>query len=100
VEAFLTKHDITVFDSLQSDTGLFGKDKAIKKFLRQNAITKERVMYVGDEIRDIQACQKAGVKIIAVTWGFNSREGLEMHHPDFLIDRPSDILRIVTDRFK
>ena len=100
VETFLTKHDITLFDSLQSDTSLFGKDRAIRKFIRQNAIAKERVLYVGDEIRDIQACRKVGVKIIAVTWGFNSREGLERYDPDFLIDTPPDILQVVTDNFK
>jgi hypothetical protein len=36
-------------------------------------------LYVGDEVRDIQAAHKAGVAVAAVTWGFNSRDLLARH---------------------
>ncbi|MBK7733406.1 MAG: HAD hydrolase-like protein [Bacteroidales bacterium] len=34
----------------------------------------ERIVYVGDETRDIEACQAAGIPVIAVSWGLNRRE--------------------------
>ena len=55
-------------------------------------------MYIGDELRDVKASQKAGIPIAAVTWGFNSRESLAASEPDFLFDQPVDFLRLLTER--
>ncbi len=95
VEVFIKKNKIDVFSYIYSDAGIFGKDKVIRNFLKQHKLTTEDILYVGDEIRDIQACQKIGVKIASVTWGFNIKEGLEKHHPDFLISKPEELLAIV-----
>jgi len=92
VMQFLKNNDLEIFDYISTDTGLFGKDKAIRNFLAKHKLAKEDVTYIGDEIRDIQACQKAGIKIIAVTWGLNAKEGLARYHPDALIDTPSQLL--------
>ena len=40
----------------------------------------EDVVYVGDETRDIVAARKLGIRVAAVTWGYNSSEALEAHH--------------------
>jgi phosphoglycolate phosphatase len=52
-------------------------------------------LYVGDEVRDIQACKKSFVKIIAVTWGFDIPDVLKSHNPDFLVSTPKEILDII-----
>ena len=83
VRNFLKKHDLEKFEFIHCDSSLFGKDKSIEKFLSQNFIEKGNVLYVGDEIRDIFACRKVGIKIIAVGWGFNSKEGLLKNKPDY-----------------
>ncbi|MGB3262733.1 MAG: HAD-IA family hydrolase [Microcoleus sp.] len=75
----------------------FGKHKVINKWLRQEHINPEEVFYVGDEIRDIDAARKTGIKIIAVGWGFNSQEVLALHHPDFLIERPQQLIEIMSN---
>ncbi|PSB03825.1 HAD family hydrolase, partial [Merismopedia glauca] len=54
-----------------------------------------KVIYVGDETRDIEAARKSKIKAIAVCWGFNFREILAKYKPDFLIDRPSQLLEVV-----
>ncbi len=95
VETFIKNNNITVFDYIYSDAGFFGKDKVLQSFFKQHHISKDDAFYVGDEIRDIQACQKVGVKIISVAWGFNLKIGLEKHHPDFLIDKPAELLKII-----
>lgn len=75
----------------------FGKHKVINKWLKKEKINPQEVFYVGDEIRDIDAARKTGIKIIAVGWGFNSQEVLALHHPDFLIERPQQLIEIMSN---
>ncbi|MBK7488721.1 MAG: HAD hydrolase-like protein [Bacteroidales bacterium] len=51
----------------------------------------ERIVYVGDETRDIEACQAAGIPVIAVSWGLNRRELLASLSPDQIADRPEEL---------
>lgn len=69
IEKWLKKKEIEV-DWVKSESTIFGKEKAIKK------VKSEGMIYVGDEVRDVEACRKMGVKMIAVDWGYNSREAL------------------------
>lgn len=92
VSKFLTLNNIDVFKYIYDNASLFGKDRAINRFVKRHNLQKNDLIYVGDEIRDIHACKKAGIKIISVSWGFNSRVGLEKNNPDYLIDEPSQIL--------
>ena len=73
----------------------FGKHKVINKWLRIENIHTEKVVYVGDEIRDIDAAKKTGIKVIAVGWGFNSPQALAAQNPDFLIERPQELIEIM-----
>jgi len=95
VSEFLEMNNINVFEYIYDNASLFGKDRTINKFVKNQNIQKDDLIYVGDEIRDIHGCQKAGVKIISVSWGFNSKVGLEKNHPDYLIDKPEEILEII-----
>lgn len=73
----------------------FGKHKVINKWLRIENIHTEKVVYVGDEIRDIDAAKKTGIKVIAVGWGFNSPQALAAQNPDFLIEHPQELIKIM-----
>ena len=73
----------------------FGKHKVINKWLRIENIHTEKVVYVGDEIRDIDAAKKTGIKVIAVGWGFNSPQALAAQNPNFLIERPHELIEIM-----
>ncbi len=75
----------------------FGKHKVIKKWLKKEHINPEEVIYVGDETRDIDAAKKTGIKIIAVSWGFNSKSALAAQNPDFLIERPQELIEIMSN---
>ncbi len=96
VAAFLNHHNIAIFDFIQSEISLFGKDKGLKKVLENNRLSAKETIYVGDEVRDIEACKEVGVKIIAVTWGFNTKEILKKNNPDYLIDSPKEILKVIS----
>jgi phosphoglycolate phosphatase len=95
IRIFLNNRKINVFDYIFSSTGLFAKHLTIKHVLKYYKIKKEDLVYVGDEIRDIVACKRCGVKIITVSWGYDDKSLLEKEKPDFLINNPKDIVDIV-----
>jgi phosphoglycolate phosphatase-like HAD superfamily hydrolase len=84
-----------LFSFIYSGTSLFGKHKVIRKFMKDNNLKTEEVIYVGDETRDIEASKRINIKVIAVSWGFNSREALAKHNPDFLIHKPGELIEVI-----
>lgn len=96
VRLFLSQHKMDyLFSYLYSETTIFGKNKVIQKFMSQYNLTAEQVIYVGDEARDIECSKKTHIKVIAVSWGFNSSEALAKHNPDFLIHHPHQLIEII-----
>jgi phosphoglycolate phosphatase len=68
-----------------------GKEVTIEKFLEIHQLSPDEVVYVGDDTDDVSACRKTGVKIISVTWGYNTRDFLEQAEPDYLVDSFDDL---------
>lgn len=65
--------------------------KALKEMNTETA----DCVYVGDSEVDIQTADNAGLDCIAVTWGYRDLDVLKLHRPEFIIDHPEEILRIV-----
>ena len=61
---------------------LFGKAKKFRQVVRRSGVPRERVLCVGDEVRDIQAARTEGLSAGAVGWGFANPELLMAHSPD------------------
>lgn len=80
-----------IIDFIYSGKNLFGKDKVMKSMLEQEKISKDEIIYVGDEMRDIEASKKVGIPVIAVSWGLNKREALESFKPDQMAHSPKDL---------
>lgn len=96
VRGFLrAQHLEGAFDFVVSCRRILGKNKALRRLLRQYDLPPESVFYVGDETRDVEAAQKTGVRSIAVTWGFNSGEVLHSHRPDFLLRCPQELVALL-----
>ena len=51
--------------------------------------------YIGDTWADIIEGRKAGVKVIAVTWGFYSEEMLKRENPDFIVHTPKELVDLI-----
>jgi phosphoglycolate phosphatase len=51
-------------------------------------------LYVCDTAGDIREAREAGVKTVAVTWGWHPRERLERAKPDSIIEKPEDLLHL------
>jgi len=94
IEEYLEKNSLKCFDFIYSGRNIFGKDKVMKKLLKDKKLSSGTTVYVGDEVRDIDAAKKAGIKIAAVDWGFNSKMALEKAKPDWLISKPGDLLSL------
>ncbi|HEY9736021.1 MAG TPA: HAD-IA family hydrolase [Trichocoleus sp.] len=97
VYLFLQVQGLTpYFRFVETGVGLFGKNRVLKQMLRRQRLKLEEVIYVGDETRDVDAAHRVGMRVVAVTWGFNSRLALERHRPDFLIDMPQSLIEIAS----
>jgi phosphoglycolate phosphatase len=95
VKKLLQARGIDVFDFVHSESNIFGKTRALEHLLRKYGLRKEETLYVGDETRDIEACQRAGIPVAAVTWGFHRQDLLRAKGPTFLVDTPAEIEAIV-----
>ena len=50
---------------------------------------------IGDTRGDIRHGRLAGVRTAGVTWGYQTRETLERESPDFIVDSPDELLRLL-----
>ena len=73
---------------------LVSKKEKIDYALAKYGMPAERTFYIGDTAGDIREARAAGVRSVAVTWGWHSRERLAAAHPDFLVDTPEGLLKI------
>lgn len=96
IAIFLKNHRLeSYFDHYWGDQGIFTKSSALKKVMRKEKLDAKDCYYIGDEVRDIEAARKAGIRPISVTWGYNNRKALETAKPDILIDQPADLLDVI-----
>ena len=95
INIFLGLNNITQFDAVFSKSSIFGKSGIIKKIINKNKFIADDVYYIGDETRDIEAAKKINIKSIAVTWGYNNRKALLDKNPDYIIDKPQQLLALL-----
>lgn len=92
VTDFLGRHDLAMFDFIRTSKMLGGKRRCLAKIQKELGLSYDRLYYVGDETRDIEATQRLPVTSVAVTWGFNSPEALARFEPDHLFREPRNLL--------
>jgi HAD superfamily hydrolase (TIGR01509 family) len=95
VRKFLVARNLNYFDVVDSPLFVFDKTRIIKKVVEQFNVEPEETLYVGDETRDIESAHSAGVKAVAVTWGYHFRELLVRYKPNYTIDTPQELLELV-----
>lgn len=96
VEVFLEKYDLRdQFDFISTTSKLTSKARHLKSLRRQYGLKPEEILYIGDELRDVKASQKADIPVAAVSWGFNSHESLAAQKPTYLFDRPEQLLTLI-----
>ena len=65
---------------------------ALHEILHLMGVDASRALYSGDSQVDVLTGQNAGVSVIAVSWGFRSREALLLAGADCVIDRVDQFL--------
>lgn len=60
---------------------------------RRMGVSPAQCVYVGDDLRDVQAGRAAGMATVAASWGYlGLGEGIEAWGADAVIDRPAELL--------
>ncbi len=91
VQEFLQANDFPAFDFVVSEKTVFGKEKALERIIERHKLSKDHVIYVGDEPRDVASSKKAGVRVYGVTWGLGGVEAMEPAEPDMLFSKMSEL---------
>lgn len=95
VRTFLETHHLDYFDFISTSSKLTGKNKHLHRLIKKEKIQANQLVYIGDETRDIEAAQTAGVKMAAVTWGYNSEKALQSFNPDIILRKPTEMTNIL-----
>jgi len=82
------------FETILGSDFLLSKIDKINHAVSEFQADKDQTYYVGDTTGDIREAKAAGVRAVAVAWGWHSRERLAAVRPDYLVDKPEELLNI------
>ncbi|MEM9888050.1 MAG: HAD-IA family hydrolase [Bacteroidota bacterium] len=93
VNLFLEQHGMQqYFRFIRSSRSLTSKKRSLNKVIAKYQLDRAKILYIGDEIRDIRSSRAAKIRCAAVTWGHQNGKLLATQHPDVLIKHPSELL--------
>ena len=93
VKKYLEDNQINVFTEVLG--GDIEKSKVKKIISMKNKYPDSDLYYIGDTNGDIKEGNEAKVKTVAVTWGYQTKEKLMKHNPDFVVDAPKELLELL-----
>lgn len=79
----------------EGGAALFGKRTRIRRVLRKAGVKPAEALYVGDEVRDLEAARAEGVAFGAVSWGFTRFETLQSHQPEAAFATADELTKFV-----
>lgn len=80
------------FAFIRSERNHLRKDRSLRRIMED--FPGYAAYYVGDQESDMRAAQRAGLKCIGVTWGFNSADMLKKASPDYIAATPSELMEL------
>ncbi|MCQ2479905.1 MAG: HAD-IA family hydrolase [Clostridia bacterium] len=63
--------------------------------MKELGCSAKETIYIGDSEVDVETAHNAGLKCIAVSWGFRDKELLQSVGADYIIDTPKEIFNII-----
>jgi phosphoglycolate phosphatase len=89
------------FAALECGIALGGKHRRLSRLCRRLGVAPDRALYIGDELRDIEAARRAGVAAAAVAWGYNHEAALIAQQPDLFFRTVAEIAETLalTERY-
>jgi phosphoglycolate phosphatase len=76
--------DARLFAHVECGAALFGKRRRLRRVVQGSGVAGERVLCVGDEVRDIDAAHAEGLAFGAVGWGYARPETLRARAPKLM----------------
>lgn len=93
---FLRDHHLhNYFLSIHGNFFLFNKVNGLNDIIKRESFHKEQVVYIGDEPRDVRAAKNAGVKSVAVDWGYSKRQLLKKSDPTAIASSANQLLKLL-----
>lgn len=84
-----------VLASTNLSLDVYGGDFEPSKVRKLGMLSKEPDVFVTDTVGDVQEGKAAGYRVIAVTWGVNTREMLEKSAPHSIVATPQELLAVL-----
>jgi phosphoglycolate phosphatase len=81
----------TLFSYLDCAASVFGKPAKFRRVVRRAGVEPDRVIAIGDEVRDIEAARAVGIACGAVCWGYAAPAALRARAPDHVFERMDEI---------
>ena len=92
----LGPENTALIETFSCGVSLFGKASKLRGVLARCGVPRSQAIYIGDEVRDIEAARAARVASGAVAWGYNTLEALKACAPNEVFRNLNDIIeRIV-----
>lgn len=98
IKGIMELNGIAPPDDIYCSGKLFGKDRVFRKFLREQKLHSDEVLYICDEQRDITACDKAGIKPVWVSWGFEGAGVIQGDAALSMAHTPDELLAVIQQR--
>ncbi|WP_184547802.1 HAD hydrolase-like protein [Mucilaginibacter sp. FT3.2] len=95
IRVFLAQKKVTCFNKILCSKKVLKKDVLLTKLIKENSYKLSEVLYIGDEARDLEACNKLNIDAIWVAWGYDSKDAVEQHHYAYMANKPEDLINIL-----
>lgn len=92
VRRVLGRKNMALLAACEGGVSVFGKRMKLRKVLHQSGIHPAQAIFIGDEIRDIEAARHAAIASGAVAWGFTDPDALRANSPDLLFTSVGEML--------
>ena len=96
IELLFKQEGVESVSEVLTSSRIFSKDTVLKKFMKQKRVTPDDILYVGDELRDILACNKVNVPFMWVSWGIDGFDLVGKENPKYVVHKPEEITEILT----
>ena len=97
IEEVLGRYGIADKVKVLKRSALFSKHYPIRHLVAKNKYAPENVWMVGDEVRDIEAAKRAGIKGVAVNWGLQTTDLLDAAGPVATVAAPDALFAVLKD---
>jgi phosphoglycolate phosphatase len=92
VRQVLGPNNVELIETFACGVSVFGKAAKLRGVLKTCVVPRSQTIYIGDEVRDIEAAREANVASGAVAWGYNTVEALQAYGPDEVFTTVNDII--------